>query len=162
MFDHSQQKLSTLFVILGHLVVEKDHALASACGVDGEVGSVVNGVDESGESTAPGAATTTVPALRNALSFEALVDHLLPWMACATSLTRAIAQLLMYFLIPKVVNVEDIITRTSSPLGNALAQEGSGVKYAHLRSIFAYLVTNKESKKVREYSVVLYGHGRCR
>jgi tRNA G18 (ribose-2'-O)-methylase SpoU len=79
-FNHSQQTLCSLFVVLGHAVLH----------------------DPSATSDAP----CTGTALDRSTAQE-VVNHLLPWLACGAGLSRTVAQLLMHSLIPVVLQNPD-------------------------------------------------------
>lgn len=79
-FNHSQQTLCSLFVVLGHAILD----------------------DPSATSDHPPTGT----ALDRATAQE-VVNHLLPWLACGAGLARTVAQLLMHSLIPAVLDAPD-------------------------------------------------------
>lgn len=72
-FDHSQQTLASLFVIVGHVIsIPHDILIISKYA-------------------------------------SSLLDAVLPWLSCANSLPRAIAQLCAFKLIPRVIDTHDDI-----------------------------------------------------
>jgi tRNA G18 (ribose-2'-O)-methylase SpoU len=79
-FNHSQQTLCSLFVVLGHAVLDDPSA------------------------------TLDLPSTGTALdrsTAQEVVNHLLPWLACGAGLSRTVAQLLMHSLIPVVLDSPD-------------------------------------------------------
>ena len=80
-FNHSQQTLCSVFVILGHAVLDKSETISVSKGLEPKMGVVVD-----------------------IESAKAVVSHLLPWIACSGGLPRTVAQLLMHSLIPVVLD----------------------------------------------------------
>ena len=116
-FNHSQQTLCSLFVVLGHAVLF-DPSPASDL-----------------PSTEAGAGAGTGTALDRSTAQE-VVNHLLPWLACGAGLARTVAQLLMHSLIPVVLDAPDPDSSPDTDRGQS-----------YLRSILKYLGENRDSAK---------------
>ena len=102
-FNHTQQTLCSIFVILGHTVLNSP------------TGAVCD----------QGVAVDLVTA-------KAIVSHLLPWTACGSGLPRTVAQLIMHSLIPLVLDSSEESFQTDSDMSTGHAYLRSIMQYLEL------------------------------
>ena len=131
-FNHSQQTLCSIFVVLGHAVFyDPTHSPATAS-------ASAAGAPVEASNTSSSQADSRRIAVDVATAQD-IVNHLLPWIACGAGLPRSVAQLLMHSLIPAV-------------LANKIPEApGKELKFpdgdAYLRNILRYLEENRDSSK---------------
>ena len=131
-YNHSQQTLCSIFVVLGHAVFyDPTHSPATAT-----AGAPDAPVEASKTSCSQADSRRITVDVATA---QDIVNHLLPWIACGAGLPRSVAQLLMHSLIPAV-------------LANKTPEApGKEVKFpdgdAYLRNILRYLEENRDSSK---------------
>ena len=139
-FNYTQQMLCSLFVILGHLVVsgegEGDDEVAQCNDNDYPNNTV---------KISPSLCTTDV---------QSIIDALIPWLTCAQGLPRAIAQLLVVELIPRLLPLPPpplTASTTTTPPQNNNHQH-------YLYNIHRYLTTNRDAIKVMPKQRQLFQH----
>jgi tRNA G18 (ribose-2'-O)-methylase SpoU len=133
-YNHSQQTLCSIFVVLGHAVFyDPKHSPATATASASAPGAPV----EASKTSSFQADSRRIAV--DVATAQDIVNHLLPWIACGAGLPRSVAQLLMHSLIPAVLankTPEAPEKETKFPDGDA-----------YLRNILLYLEENRDSSK---------------
>ena len=125
-FNHTQQKLSSLFIILGHICV--DNSSASTSSVSSSNGGAGSSGDNSGTGSrvGTGGVGTGVGTGSGAgidskvltLTMKRQICHLLiAWSSCASGLPRAIAQLVIHTLGGQIKAATTSSTNTTTCIG---------------------------------------------
>ena len=127
-FNYTQQMLCSLFVIMGHLVVSGDG--------EGEGDNAVIIHCHNTVSISSSLSTTDV---------QSIIDALIPWLTCAQGLPRAIAQLLVVELIPRLLPLSLPPTASDTTV---TAQQNNHNHQQYLYNIHRYLTTNRDAIKV--------------
>lgn len=116
-FNHQQQTLVSYFIILGHIVQDNEATKEKRIAFD----------------------------LTPMHSYE-IIQVLMPWLSCATSMARTIAQFVVYKLIPRILSNQTFISEMSIPTFMS----------TQLSQVYSFLNNNKESKKMLERQQQFY------
>lgn len=131
-YNHSQQTLCSIFVVLGHAVFyDPTHSPSTA--TVGAPGAPLEACYTSSFQADSRRIAVDVATAQD------IVNHLLPWIACGAGLPRSVAQLLMHSLIPAV-----LANKTQEAPGKQVKFPDGD---AYLRSILRYLEENRDSSK---------------
>ena len=131
-YNHSQQTLCSIFVILGHAVFYDPVSLPSTTSVSSNHTETPPHISTSQEEL------NSKKIAVDVVTAQDIINHLMPWMACGAGLPRSVAQLLMYSLIPIV-----LANNKETAEKNVKYNNGEG----YLRNILRYLEENRESSK---------------
>ena len=131
-YNHSQQTLCSIFVILGHAVFYDPVSFPSTTSVSSNHVETPPHMPTSQEEINSRKIAVDVVAAQD------IINHLMPWMACGAGLPRSVAQLLMYSLIPVV-----LANNKETAEKNVKLNDGE----TYLRNILRYLKENRESSK---------------
>ena len=131
-YNHSQQTLCSIFVILGHAVFYDPVSFPSTTSVSSNHVETPPHISTSQSEINPRKIVVDV------VTAQDIINHLMPWMACGAGLPRSVAQLLMHSLIPLV-----LAKKKETAEKNVKCNDGE----AYLRNILRYLEENKESSK---------------
>ena len=140
-FNYTQQMLCSLFVILGHLVVSGEG------GGDEEVPRQDNHHPHHQHNNN---STVRITPSLNTTDVQSIIDALIPWLTCAQGLPRAIAQLLVVELIPRLLPLPlpSPPMTTDSTVTTQQHNNNNNNHPQYLYNIHRYLTTNRDAIKV--------------
>jgi tRNA(Leu) C34 or U34 (ribose-2'-O)-methylase TrmL len=168
-FNHSQQTLCSLFVVLGHMFLHVSSSEKYPCSPDIAAPAASTSSSSAQPLLAvhlPSPSSSTYSRSWDIATLRSVVGHLVPWLACAAGLPRNVAQLLIHTLVPCILEADMNAQKTQlGTKDEASSNAGGGsTSLDYLRAIHSYLSENRDSvrsiQKQRSF-FQLYSPVRC-